>query len=489
MLSSGTALAADTCKKLSWAVIPLVLLVAVPARGAEVTRVVSAMDGDNGFDFNLTASWIHDVKSALVKRELQSGFKPSETDLINDSTFSQTRDILDLRADFGILWDVGLHVDLPLVLQDESSLDFDRRDPHCSAAPLSYQETVSDMRPKCVDSANSTVLRDGILPGAGMDSWGLDAQHNRQYSRVPVPGTFVPGPANLFQGPTRKGFEYLGVGLTWAPFNQRRDDTKPTWTLSFDAKLDVFKDRRFDPSNPNGNTAVGQGYHQFIWSTFVSKRFRWFEPYFGGWYMLPVRTNGSPFQKYNDAQTSVNPQQQASVMAGVEQIAWENPRGDQRVTIEARAFVVEHFYGRGRSEIWEPLAGSSQCNVNNQAACRPGIDLNYTDNAGTLVDAPHPGITDIEAYGTFGGDVGLNVQVGKFIRFRGLFGLQTDMPHFLTAASAGVDRSTPPDQRVDPADPAEANPLYRPAIDQPGRRFRVEGTRLWTLFLQGSMMF
>jgi hypothetical protein len=61
------------------------------------------------------------------------------------------------------------------------------------------------------------------------------------------------------------------------------------------------------------------------------------------------------------------------------------------------------------------------------------------------------------------------------------------MPHFLTAASAGVDKDH--DQRVDPANPGEANPLYRPAIDQPGRRFRVEGTRLWTLFLQGSMMF
>ena len=478
MLSSGTALAADTCKKLSRAVIPLLVLVAVPARGAEVTRVVSAMDGENRFDFNLTASWIHDVKSALVKRELQSGLSPRSTELIKDSTFSQTRDILDLRADFGILWDVGLHVDLPLVLQDTSSLDFDRGASNCI-----YPEDGTG-RPTCVDSSNSTVLRDGILPGYQADSWGLDAQHNRPYSRAPGE---VPGPANLFQGPARKGFESLGVGLTWAPFNQRRDDTKPTWTLSFDAKLDVFKDRRFDPSNPGGNTAVGQGYHQFIWSTFVSKRFRWFEPYFGGSYMLPVRTNGSPFERYNAAQPSVNPQQLATVVAGVEQIAWENPRGDQRVTIEARAFATEHFYGRGRSEIWEPLAGSSQCNVNNEAACRPGIDLNYTNDGGTLVDAPHPGITDIEAYGTFGGDVGLNVQVGRFIRFRGLFGFQSDMPHFLTAASAGVDKNS--DQRVDPADPAEANPIYRPAIDQPGRRFRVEGTRLWTLFLQGSMMF
>jgi len=484
VLSSGTALAAaDTFKKLSRAVIPFLLLVALPARGAEVTRVVSAMDGENRFDFNLTASWIHDVKSALVKRELQSGLSPRSTELIKDSTFSQTRDILNLRADVGILWDVGLHIDLPLVLQDTSSLDFDRGEANCV-----YPEDNAG-RPTCVDSSNSTVLRDGILPGYQADSWGLDAAHNRPYSRAPGQ---VPGPANLFKGPTRKGFQFLGVGLTWAPFNQTRDDTKPTWTLNFDAQLDVFKDRRFDPSNPTGNTAVGQGYHQFIWSTFVSKRFRWFEPYFGGWYMLPVRTNGSPFEKYNPVQPSVNPQQQAGVMAGVEQIAWENPRGDQRVTIEARAFANEHFYGRGRSEIWEPLAGSSACNVNNEAACRPGIDLDYTVGAigtdpGTRVEAPHPGITDIDAYGTFGGDLGLNVQVGKYIRFRGLFGLQTDMPHFITAASAGVPKDG--NQRVDPADPAEANPIYRPAIDQPGRRFRVEGVKLWTLFLQGSMMF
>ena len=85
-----------------------------------------------------------------------------------------------------------------------------------------------------------------------------------------------------------------------------------------------------------------------------------------------------------------------------------------------------------------------------------------------------------------GGDVGLNVQVGKFIRFRGLFGFQSDLPHYITAASAGVPASG---NVVNQDNPAEANPIYRPAIDQPGRRFRVEGTQIWTLSLQGSMMF
>jgi hypothetical protein len=469
------------------------MLVAWPARGAEVTRIVSAMDGERGFDFQLTASWIHDVKSTFVKRELQTSQFGHE--VIKDLKFAQTRDILNLRADVGVLWDVGLHVDLPLVLSDVSSLDFDRSESGCR-----YPEEVDPLnptdRPSCVNATNATIIRDGIIP-SGVDpgngritSWGQDAQHNRQYTRGPEE---VAGPPGVFLGPRRKGFEYLGVGITWGIFNQRRDDTKPTWTLSFDAMLDVFKDKRFDPANPGANTAVGQGYHQFVPSTFVSKRFRWFEPYFGAWYNLPVRTNGSPFQKYGPTQTSVNPQHRGGVMIGVEQIAWENPRGDQRVTIEARAFIEEHFYGRQRSEIWEALAGKSTCNVNTSNdpnACRPGIDLD-TDADG-VIDAPHPGITSIDNYATLGGNLGLNVQVGRFIRFRSLFGFRSDLPHFITADGAGADvngdnRVSP--TRLDPMDAQEANPTYRQAIDLPGRRFRVEGTQIWNLFIQGSMMF
>jgi len=495
VLSSATVLAADTFKKLSRAVVallPLVVLAAAPARGAEVTRVVSAMDGENRFDFNLTASWIHDVKSTDVKREMQSMYG---SEFIKDMKFAQNRDILNLRADVGVLWDVGLHIELPLVLQDESSLDFDRSGGNCIYPESPEAMMPNGPRPTCVDASNATLLRDGILPTTTspdpanpgnppwITGWGQDAQHNRQYTRAV--GEY-PGPSGLFKGPSRKGFQYLGVGITWAPFNQARDDTKPTWTLSFDAKLDVFKDKRFDPSMPGANTAVGEGYHQFVFSTFVSKRFRWFDPYFGAWYMLPARTNGSPFQKYGPTQTSVSPQQQGGVMIGVEQIAWENPRGDQRVTIEGRAHIDEHFFGRGRSEIWEPLSGASGCNANNQTACRPNVDLDV--NGDGIIDTAHPGITDIESYATLGGDLGLNVQVGKYIRFRSLFGFKSDMPHLITATGAGVDVD-PKDGRVDPTNPAEANPTYRPIIDQPGRRFRVEGTKIWTLFIEGSIMF
>ncbi|HEX4405111.1 MAG TPA: hypothetical protein VH560_09815 [Polyangia bacterium] len=425
---------------------------------------MSALDDDDAFDFNLTASWLHEQKSAFIKREgLDAMHNPT---LLKDLQYAQTRDVLNLRMDFGILWDVGIHVEAPLVLADNRSLSFDQ-----SAGSGCI---FTGDKPTCVDQGNSQVLKTGILPGYNQSTYGLNSRTGQPFNQ----GTTV------FQGPTRSGFENLGLGIQWAAFNQRRDDTRPTWLLGFDAKLDVFKDMRFDSSNPNANTAVGPGYHQFIWSTTVSKRFRYFDPYFGAWYMLPVRTNGSIYQVYPSGnQTAINPQQQAGVQMGVEQIAWENPRANQRVTVEFRARATEHFYGRSASELWEALAGSSQCTSPASTACRPGIDYNPGDTNAFA----YPGVTETQEYASFGGDVGLNVQVGKYVRFRGLFGLLVDEPHYITYTGAGIDRTG--DGRVDSGNPNERNILYRDAIDAPGQRFRVEGTQIWSLLLEGSIMF
>jgi hypothetical protein len=462
-------LTSATFKKTSWVVVAAVALWAGAAQAAEVTRVVSALDDDNRFDFNLSLQWLHQVESGFVKRESQLP-PATSTELIKDLQYGRTRDVLNLRADFGILWDVGLHVIMPLVLADSTRLGFDRsEDPNCV-----FPADAAMGRPTCVDRSNSTILRDGILPDDGT-TWGLDAAHNRG---------FTSPSSEVFRGPRRKGFESLGVGITWAAFNQARDSTKPTWTLGFDAFLDVFKDKRFDPANPNANTSVGLGYHQFIWSTWVSKRFRHFDPYFGAWYTLPIRTNNSPFSRY-PAQVGINPQHQAGVTIGVEHVAWENVPAKQRITVEGRFHLKEMFFGRSHTEIWEPLSGSSACSAINPTACRAGIDLDLDGDG--IADTPHPGVTNTEAYATFGGDLGLNIQVGRYVRFRGLFGLTGAAPHLLTNAGTGADRNG--DGRVDTTDRTEVNPVYRESIDLPGRRFRVEGTKIWTLFLEGSVMF
>jgi hypothetical protein len=426
------------------------MLVAGAARAAEVTRVVTALDQNDTFDFNLTATWFHDARSALINREQENANTSKGIEFVRDLKYARTTDTVDLRADFGVLWDVGLHIDLPIVIHDSNNLTFDSG----------------------VNAGNSSFVRDGIYPAYNGTS------------------------STVFQSPTRSGLQYLGLGLKWAVFNQRRDDTKPTWTLNFDADLDVFKDMRFDPANPNGNTAVGLGYHQLIWSTWVSKRFRYFDPYFGASYMAPIRTNGSLYQDLGGGQTQVNPQQVAFVVVGVEQIAWENPNGDQRVTVEFDFHMQEHFAGRATSELWEPLTGSSACRAGGTdlTGCRQSLDvvtqapvINGVTQPSMTIAAPYPGVSDVDGYASFGGDAGLNIQVGKYIRFRSLFGLTVDEPHFITNASAGKDFNG--DGQVNSADPKEANPMYRESIDIPGRRFRVEESKDWRLVVEGSLMF
>ena len=96
--------------------------------------------------------------------------------MIKDLKFAQSRDILNLRADVGVLWDVGLHIDMPLVLSDVSSLDFDRSESDCIYPERTLPTTVVRLRQRARTrrfyATASSVRRstDGRIT-----SWGLDA--------------------------------------------------------------------------------------------------------------------------------------------------------------------------------------------------------------------------------------------------------------------------------------------------------------------------
>ena len=117
-------MSAATFRKTSWAILAALTVFSAAAQAAEVTRVVSAFDDDGGFDINLTASWLHEAKSALIKRESES-MVASAIQVLPDLKYARTRDVLNLRVDFGILWDVGLHVEAPLVLADSNTRKID----------------------------------------------------------------------------------------------------------------------------------------------------------------------------------------------------------------------------------------------------------------------------------------------------------------------------------------------------------------------------
>lgn len=402
------------------------------ARAAEVTRAVSGVGDAQRPEVVVSLSWLHESHSAAVKREVESSLTDRGIGLTRDLRFTQSRDLLALRAETGALWDLSVHLEAPLVLTDSRHLEFDGES----------------------SSSSSTMLRDGILPG---------------YGQLTSPDRTV------FRGPKRSGLEFLGVGLTWAVMRQDRDDSKPTWLLSFDTRWSIGGAMGFDRLNPDANTSVGLGYHQLVWSTWLSRRTRHIEPYFGVWYMLPVRSSSGPFKNYPDGAPTSGPQQRVGLSFGFEHVAWEEPVKKHRFSFEVRGRGVLFFRGRNFTEIWEPLSGASTCTATSTADCRPGID-----DGGAF-----PGVSQVDSYASFGADAGMNLRIGQHVRVRGLVGMTGAQSHLITGASPGRDLDG--DGAVTFA--GEKNPTYRQTIDLPGRRFRVEESRFWNLLLDVAVSY
>jgi hypothetical protein len=412
------------------------------ARAAEVTRVVSGsrQQGDL-VDLQLSLGWSHEARSAAIKRELEGQATGGQIALRNDLVFHQSRDALNLRADVGVWRDLSLFLALPLVLADDRSLDFDRST--CGFGPA----------PGCIDESNATILRDGILPGLGAASYGLDGQHQRPFQR---PSQMV------FRGPTRKGLEYLALGVSWALLNQDRDFTHPTWIVRAEARFGVGGAMRFDPRQAGANTAAGPGLNQFLFSTIFSRRLWTLEPYMGAWYLLPVATSGPLDREVLGKRAADSPQHRAGTDFGVEAVIWDDPRSQRRITFELGGRLELRMLGLEQGPLWEPLAGSRSC-PKETAACRRDVDTDL--NGDGLVD-PNPGTTRSPAYGILGGQAGLGVRSGRYLRFRGLFGLAYEQDHFLSDGRSGND-------------------LY----DSPGRRFRLEDGVSWSFLLEGGLLF
>jgi len=413
------------------------------ARAAEVTRVVSgSREKGEWVDVLLSVGWTLDSRRAAIKREIEGQATGGQIALRNDLVYRQSRDALHLRADVGVWRDLSLFLGLPIVLADDRSLEFDRSACGFTAAP------------GCVDEGNATILRDGILPGFGAPSYGLDSPHQRPFQH---PSTMV------FRGPTRKGLESLALGASWALLNQDRDFTHPTWILRAEVRLAVGADMRFDPLRAGASTSVGPGFHQFVFSTIFSRRLWTVEPYVGGWYLLPIATSGSPVSRdVLGKRAAASPPHQAGADFGLEAAVWDDPRSQRRITFELGGRLLLRMSGLEQGPLWEPLAGSASC-PRTTTACRPNVDVDL--NGDGVID-PNPGTTHVPAYGALGGQAGLAVRAGRYLRFRGIFGLAYEQDHFLTDGSSGID-----------------------VYDIPGRRFRLEDGITWSFLLEGGLLF
>jgi hypothetical protein len=440
------------------------------ALAAEITDIASSFDSDNVFDFRLRVRYDHTEKRAQIKREFE-GLSPTQDRIVvgKDLVYERHQDALTLRTEFGLWHDLMLFVELPVVLNDSEQYRFDQS----AGAGCVFPPAID---PSCVNAQNSSTVADGIAPAAG-----FDAQRN---------GVAFPAGNALFRGVQRgaihggglSAFDTLNLGLTWAPISQRRDDTKPTWTLTFEPQISIGTIMAFDRARPDANRGVSEGLHRLNFRTAISKRMHAFDPYIGFWYMLPIARDNSLFKDYGPAQKVKSPQQEAGTVFGVEVIPFERPRQGHKISIDFRGRIEGHFRGRGYSEAWELFASSPAlgCDPAFNRACDPAV---ASRNA--YQNQPFTGITTIDSYATLGADIAFAAQLSRYFRIRAGFQYTHDEAHLITGDDVGTP--TTPSGRVQLPD--EFNPAYRPVIDQVGRRYEVDNVNVYNAYVWGQLMF
>lgn len=426
------------------------------ARGAEITDVASSFEAGNPFDFRFRFGYGHLEKRASIRREIEQAGQGT-IPVFKDLNYAQSRDTLNMRMEIGLFWDLMLYTELPVILNDT-------RD-------ITYAGGVT--------AANSTTVRDNIVPTDGYDA---------------ATGTgFVPGSGNVFRGPRRGGsgsgaFDTFNVGLTWAPLSQKRDDTKPTWIINVEGRFSIGQVMKFDRTAPTANKGVSEGLHWFVVRTAVSKRFRYVDPFFGLWYGLPIARSGSLFIDYGKTQKNKGPQMSAGTVFGLEVIPYERKDKEYKVSIALQGRIEGKFTGRGYSEIWEMLAASPalDCDPVWNPACDPSATVNRYQGR------PYTGLTTIDNYASLGIDTNVYAQVTRYLRLHAGFQYQHDQSHFVTADDVGktLDATcTTPTSGGRVSRACEFNPAYRPVINQIGRRYKVDDVNLYGFTIWAQVMF
>jgi hypothetical protein len=455
----------------------------IPWLNAEVTQVATALEDDKPVEAFLSVSYEFSARRAAIKREWELAGATNGIGTYKDLRYKHDRHTIKVRGEIGFLWDLSFHVEAPIVVSDQRSLSFDQSQGSSCVFPQDIPAG-SDEAPSCVNELNSATLRDGIVPGQfGVlnSAHGFDAQRGGQ--------PFQGGDPAVFRGPRRYGLESLNLGLDWALLAQRKDDTKPTWVVSAEFRFALGVPMRFNrgafdaAGNYTGSTSVNPGVHFVKLATTISKRWSLVEPYASFYWLYPMYVrDDSEFQNYGAGQKGWKPQQQAGTFFGFEIIPWEKRRAYQKISLDVRGIIDAHFQGRGYSEIWEMLATSP--------ALAPQASPSGATGEPLMKPSTYPGVTDIENYFSYGAQLGLAVRAGRYLKFRGFFGIQGAQKHFITFADAGkdLDNSGKIEQQGAEA-AAEVNPIHRPLIDFVGRRYVVDETTLYNVMLQAEALF
>lgn len=414
----------------------LVAMCAVPVHAAELTRVASSFEEGDPFGMYLDFTFDRTQDTGKIVREWYQDSKITD---VTELRYAKYETKLGIDLNLGIYKDLELHVGVPIIFQQDRYWNF-------------ASGTTAD---------NTTLYRN-----CG------DARGNL----CPTPGQ---GTERLFEvgdpytASYRAGLGDFSVGVGWAPFVQKKDWSKPTWVLRFDWTIPTAT--RLNPSVPTSSSergTVGDRLHKYTFSTAVSKRLWFAEPYVQIWYTLPWRgpgfysncdtpTNASMgrgencgVDKWTREETGLRPAHTGGFVFGSELTVFEKADTHQRVAFDLRGFFNYHSEGRYYTEVSDLLG-----------------KFTYSSD-----------------YGQVGGHVGFVGQAAEFVTLRAYASLAYNTERVLTNENIGTDLDG--NGTVDvTANPVELNPNYDARLDRPGRRLRMEEQTLFRLTVTATFNF
>jgi len=369
---------------------------------AAVTDVLDAADKNNPFDLHIEASYRYVRKTAQIMRESVIAERAA---LSHELDYQSVTHYLDTKLRVGLYHDLELNAFLPIALSQDNAWHY----------------------------ANGVSANNSLITVDPFTQKSLFATPYKSY---------------------KSGLSSFDIGLSWGVFNQHRDDTKPSWTVSLSYRAPIgaaFAPVEADPSHVNNGTdsakraAIGDKAHRVIFSTALSKRFGMVEPYLSLTYRLPIVAGA--------AVSGYMPSHEGDMFAGIEITPWQDEQTTQRITFDIRGISQYVSSGRVYSELTDPLRR----------------------------------LTLAGDYAVLGGRVAILAQFHSYIRLVAGLDVTHQLSHFLTLESAGTDKNG--NGIVDLNDPQELNPYYRDYIDRPGSRFRVDKTLNLQFFISAIATF
>jgi hypothetical protein len=404
------------------------------ASAAEVTRVASSFEDQHPFGMYLDFTFDRAQDKGTITREWYVGGASQD---VRELQYLRLDTALQIDAHLGLYRDLELHVGVPVVFQQDRSWAFDTASG--PATTSIYRNCVSARGISCATPGQGT----GHLFEVG-------------------------SPTTSYRG----GLGDFTFGLAWAPFVQRKDPSKPTWVLRLDWTAPTAA--RLDPTVATSATsrgAIGQRIHQYTFTTALSKRLYFAEPYFELHYTLPwvgsgaysncehpsalARGENCGTLPWTRQETGIKPPHTGGVSFGTELTFFERPEVHQRLALDLKAWVTYVSQGRYENELTDLLAQRL---------------LSSSD------------------YVQLGGQVGLVGQAAEFITLKASASLAYDTAHFLTDEPVALQSFSLNAADLGGSVP-QLNPSYDARVDRPGQRFRMNDEFVFRIQVTSTFNF